>query len=236
MAIETKPGFILKSLSHEIKFVTAFQLGSYSPRLENNTDWSELMRIVGKGFDSCDDLDTIKAIIVQEVIDWLRLTELNQQIAYKLEVSIEEREYFENFFGGRKKAVEINFKDSYKTQLSFYVTRMKSKQVGTLKQIACEAVTDALENDEDINDLEVPKTIIDDLYEQVNNQWTMRWKKKALKLKNELMNKLISKIKKERSMKKRLSQGLKNLTFSCQVCGLKTKSKGGLTRHKNAKH
>ena len=84
MAVETKPGYILKSLSHEIKFVTAFQLGSYSPRLENNTDWSELMEIVGKAFDSCDDLDTIKAIIVQEVIDWLRLTELNQQIAYCL--------------------------------------------------------------------------------------------------------------------------------------------------------
>ena len=113
----------------------------------------------------------------------------------------------------------------------------KSKQVGTLKQIACEAVTDALENDEDINDLEVPKTVKDDLYDQVKNQWTMRWKKKTLKLKNELMNKLINKIKKQRDVKKLLSRGLNStLKFSCQVCGLQTKSKGGLTRHKNAKH
>ena len=60
MATETKPGFTLISSGHQVRFVTALQNGDFSPDLENLTDWTELMEIVARIFDTNDRLEGIK--------------------------------------------------------------------------------------------------------------------------------------------------------------------------------
>ena len=246
MMIETRPGFLIKTASHEVRFVTEFQrrrVGDtlcYSPLLETTTDWTELMEIVGKAFDICDDLVTIETRIGCKIVTWL--TDEDQDMLHNIEVCVEEREHFEAEFGGRKKAVSIRFNYEKATELMFFITRMRRLQ--SLKQIACEAVGDAVEKDDGVDELEIPETVRVDLRQQINSQWTLRWKRKVLRKlreenhhKDEFIRKLTIKLRKKYAVKRQRYQHLStNAQFSCEFCGLKTKSKGGLTRHKKAKH
>ena len=106
MLTETPPGFVLTTISNKVKFVTAFQNGEFSPELENLTDWTELMEIVGHSFDTLDDLGDVEESIQEDIISWLRLYEQVHSGIFDVKVSIEERGYFEDDVAGKRSTSE----------------------------------------------------------------------------------------------------------------------------------
>ena len=178
MQTETRPGFSLKYKNHEIKFIHAFQLGFFSEMLEYETDWNELMQIVGNTFDQNNDLDKIKGVLQEVIGTWLSSWEDNQELEFDIQVKIEELKYFNQNSAGRTKLVTLNFNDQLKTQIVFFVTRMR--KCHSLRELASETIAESLKSDKDceIDDFEIPKTLKEDLDVAIKSQWTARWHKK----------------------------------------------------------
>ena len=178
MSTETPPGFVLTTISNKVKFVTAFQNGEFSPELENLTDWTELMEIVGHSFDTLDDLGDVEESIQEDIISWLGIYEQVHSGIFNIKVSVEERGYFEDDVAGKKKYVGVNFNDQFKTQVVFFVTRIRKME--TLRELAAEAVANEVKNDEKIHDLEIPNFLKDDVLANCRSQWTKRWQRRTL--------------------------------------------------------
>ena len=177
MEIDTHPGFALTHKNHEIEFINAFELGFFSKKLEYETDWRELMDIVGNTFNQHDDLDIIKDSLEEKIAVWPRSWEDNHELQFDIQVSIEERKYFNGNSAGRKKYVSVRFNDSLKTHIVFFVTRLRNYQ--SLKDLAAERITESLKDNEDsgIEDFEIPKSLKEDLNMAIKSQWTARWHK-----------------------------------------------------------
>ena len=124
MSTETPPGFVLTTISNKVKFVTAFQNGEFIPELENLTDWTELMEIVGHSFDTLDDLGDVEESIQEDIISWLGIYEQVHSGIFNGKVSIEERGYFEEEVARKRNMSGLNSNDKFKTQVVFYVTRI----------------------------------------------------------------------------------------------------------------
>ena len=176
MPTETKPGFALRSAFHEVKFVTAFQLGTFSAKLENKTDWTEMMEILTHSFDFTEDLAAVKTMAETMIVDWLRLRNSTCRVKVNIEEIPFERDNFEEVCAGRKKYVGIDFNDKYLTV--FFVTKLRKME--TLRDIASEAVSNEIVNYEDIEVLEIPKTLKGDIMVKSKSQWTARWQRKRI--------------------------------------------------------
>ena len=181
MVVETAPGFIMKSLSHEVKFARAFQLGVLSEVLETKTDWTELMEILMNVFDKNDDLRTIEQEGQRMIIDWLRTYEQSlEPPVYNIGVAVGESEVFEfEILNGKQKIVSIKFNDKFETQIVFYVRRMRKME--SLKKISSEAASDLIENTNDIMALQIPVTLMEDVMKSCSSQWSSRWYRKTIK-------------------------------------------------------
>ena len=175
MSTETPPGFVLTTISNKVKFVTAFQNGEFIPELENLT---ELMEIVGHSFDTLDHLGDVEESIQEEIVRWLRLYEQVHSGIFNVKVSVEERGYFEEDVAGKKKYVGVNFNDKFKTEVVFFVTRIR--KMVALRELAAEAVANEVKNDEKIDDLEIPNSLKDDVLTNCRSQWTKRWQRRTL--------------------------------------------------------
>ena len=80
----------------------------------------------------------------------------------------------------------LRFNDSMKTQIVFFVTRLR--KCLSLREFAAETITDTLKDDKDsdIEDFEIPKTLKEELKVATRSQWTARWHKKWIRKQEEL--------------------------------------------------
>ena len=150
--------------------------------MEKKTDWSELMTIVGEGFDTSDDIDTLKRNLETKIVEWLKTYETGTALVYNIDVKIEEIFSFDKDLGGRMKYVSAHFNDGLKTVLAFFVTR--SRRLATLRDIACEALADLVKKDEDVENLDIPQSVLDDVVKSSNDPWTERGRRRTLEKKN----------------------------------------------------
>merc|ERR1719186_837039 len=71
---------------------------------------------------------------------------------------------------GRRKSLHVEFTDKFQTLVLFHVK--KKGVMRGLRSLAAEVVADRLENEEDVEELEIPKDVKEDVREAVNDDWT----------------------------------------------------------------
>ena len=180
--------------------------------LAYNTDWTELMEIVGSAFGNHDDLEKIKATTEEMISAWLQPS-INFGLKLNIKVSIEAREYFNGNLAGRRKHVAIHFNNEAKTELVFFVTRLRKFQ--SLRDLAVETITDSLDihKEEEIEHFEIPKTLKEDLRMSLLSQWTARWQKISIRKEHQEIQRcqqMIIKTKSKNKFPRRNCKRLKN--------------------------
>ena len=210
MATKSFPGYALKYKNHVIEFEMAFQEGFFSSILEYESNWTELMKMMGFAFELHDDLKMIEVSTKEMSVAWLLLSEENHNLEFNVKVVIKERQCY---LAGRRKQVTIHFGDELRTDLRFLVTRLRKLQ--SLRDMAVGTITESLafDKDEEIEHFEIPKSLKEDLRMGLISQWTTRWHKISIKKENEQLGRcpeLLVNIKRKHKSSKKSCKRLKN--------------------------
>jgi len=171
--VDTTPGFTIHCKNFDLKLIAGYQEGTRSHVLEYKTDWMEVMVIMLANFKEFPT-STSKATegIANSLEDWINSHEGAEVLNIKVHAVTEEKVYFDKPFG-TKKSLRIFFTDKYNTEVLFHVKRRKV--MTSLKDLCAEVVADHLEKVEDVERLEVPVTVRDEVLEACRNDWSFRY-------------------------------------------------------------
>jgi len=169
--VGTTPGYTIHSKNFELKFITGYQEGIRSHVLENKTDWTEVMVIILANLKEFPT-STAKAteVIANSLEDWINSHEGAEALGIKVRAATEDFLIQQIF--GTKKLLRIHFTDMCRTEVLFFLKRRKV--MTSLKDLCAEVVADHLEKVEDVERLEVPATVRDEVLEAWRNDWRLR--------------------------------------------------------------
>jgi len=176
----TAPGFTGYCKNFELKFIAAYQEGTRSPVLEYKTDWRRVMGII---FTNLNEFPTSIAKATEGMAnsleDWINSQLRAVGLNIKVRAATEEKIYFNNPLG-TKKSLRISFTNKLKSEVLFHVRRRKV--MTSLKDLCAEVVSDHLEKVDDVERLEVPVTVQDEVLEAWRNDWSSRYYRENVRL------------------------------------------------------
>jgi len=170
--VGTTPGFTIHSKNFELKFIAGYQEGTRSHVLEHQTDWTEVMVIMLASLKEFPT-STSKATEGMEnsLEDWINSHEGAEALNIKVHAATEDFLFHQTL--GTKKSLGISFTDMCNTEVLFHVKRRKV--MTSLKDLCGEVVADHLEKAEDVEKLEAPVTVRDEVLEAFKNDWRFRY-------------------------------------------------------------
>ena len=173
-----------------------------------------------------NNVEAMGRVVAKSLDDWVASHEGAENLNIKATVKMEEKVSFVPPLGSTKCA-RIFFTDKWSTEVVFHIR--KKTRLESLRALAAAAVVDCVEKEDDIVRLEIPITLFSNLVKKFRNDWSAKYFR-------DQMQKQEKREEQKKSRKKCCQRRKSGSTFSCQICGLHAKCKGGLTRHKNAKH
>ena len=180
---ETTPGYTLHTENFSIEFMSANEQDKTSYRLEFETDWKEVMQVLLAVLEveprDCKKAEQLASIKLEE---WAMQQQGGEDLNLKISAVFQEKKYYKvDYF----KTLKLIFNDSKQITVFFHVNKKCRKR--SLKELAAEAVSYLCSKLEDIEALEIPKTLHEDVKAAFNDSWRPRHvnttpKKKKIKL------------------------------------------------------
>jgi len=190
--MKTGPGFVLESCHFRLEFLSAAQEGKLSHLLEYRTGWTDVMNILLATLEEFPiDIETVETVAKERLEMWALGEEGGQELQLKIAVRIYENKDYRT---SPQKLLRLVFNDARCSVVMFDVK--KKSVMRSLKTFASEAVSSRLVKKESIDELEIPKSLNDDLLTALNDVWRNRVvDKKSLKqkiaqqIRNDMKNK-----------------------------------------------
>ena len=163
----TRPGDVLGSRGFEIMFVAGHQLGVGSYIVEYEMDWTALMEIVLEVLEEGNNLAKNIHTCLTNIISYHTKDVLNDTSnKVKVEADISDENYF---LSKQARSLYIRIVAGASTSLHFFIRR---KQIlRSLKELAVHAVTDRLKENSKIEELEIPRTLRQEVGQVVEYWW-----------------------------------------------------------------
>jgi len=170
---ETVPGFTLQSPHFMVKFLAGFQKGLVSEILKYETDWMEVMVIILDMLEMFpNSVKSTQNFMASTLENWISSQPGAEHLNIKANAILEEKVFFTPPLGS-KKSLKISFTDNFKTEVLFHIK--KRTTLKSLKDLCSSAVVDNLKTKEDIDKLEIPISLIDNLVQEFGNDWSSRY-------------------------------------------------------------
>ena len=168
---KTVSGSILQSQHFIVKFVAGFQKGLVSNLVQYDTDWMDVMTIILEILELFPtSVNKIEKVLDAALDDWLRFSSAADNI--KTSVKIDEEVHFLPP-PGSKKSLKLSFSDMMKTEVLFHIEKKSSMK--TLKALGAAAMVENLKLKKDIAKLGIPVTLLPDLFEAFENDFSVKY-------------------------------------------------------------
>ena len=163
-----------------LKLISASQKGyqgHLSDLLDYQTDWKEAMQIL---LNSLETFPTNKAEVQKmgskKLEEWALTQEGGNELELKIGVTITEKKYYQT---DSLKSLRLDFKrlfnDMFKTVMVVMFNVKRKKVMKSLKVIAAEAVSSRLTSAEEIDRLEIPRGLLEDVDAAYKDSWRVRY-------------------------------------------------------------
>ena len=165
----TRPGTVLGSRGFEIMFVAGHKVEVGSYIVEYETDWTALMEIVLAKFEEGNNLVNNIHACLNNII----FTKVVLNDAAGKKVTVEADISDENYFLSKQtRSLYIRIFDGGLTSLHFFIRR---KQIlRSLKDLALHKVANSLKDESKIAELEIPRTLRQEVGEVLEHWWIQR--------------------------------------------------------------
>merc|ERR1712142_1331029 len=176
--MKTTPGFGLESRHFRLEFESAAQQGKLSHLLEYRTGWMDVMNILLATLEDFPvEIETFEKVAKERLEAWALGEKGGQELQLNVRI-YEDKDYRTS----PQKSLRLVFSDSMCSVVMFGVK--KKSVMRSLKTFASEAVSSRLVKRESFDELEIPKSLNDDLLTAFNDVWQNRvYDKKSLKRK-----------------------------------------------------
>jgi len=163
----TQPGYMMKTENWSLTFVSAMQNGALSDMLEMETDWKEVMMIIMTVMElEMGLLRKVRQKMKEKIEEWSLQQEGGVELNLKVNATINDKTAGVT---GRSKSLTLRFNDVFKTVILFSVTKVKKVQ--SLKTLSSAVVSDLVKKPEDVEKLEIPRTLFEDIEEAGKDVW-----------------------------------------------------------------
>ena len=170
MTAPTPPGYLIDSEDIAVMFVSGHQdvLGWHNA--EYVIGWKTVMRIILGVFQEKKRMAEIQEILHNLLEIWAEDGWMGRGKKVIVDLKITE----EDFLPLDVKQVKIQFYDDLATLLRFYVKKRKSKRKMTLKEHMLRELSFLVERPEDVDSLELPRSLEAELKDEIENCWKSR--------------------------------------------------------------
>ena len=170
MTAPTPPGYLIDSEDIAVMFVSGHQdvLGWHNA--EYVIGWKTVMRIILGVFQEKKRMAEIQEILHNLLEIWAEDGWMGRGKKIIVDLKITE----EDFLPFDIKQVKIQFYDDLATLLRFYVKKRKSKRKVTLKEHMLRELSFFVEKSEDVDSLELPRSLEAELKDEIENCWKSR--------------------------------------------------------------
>ena len=170
MTPPTPPGYLIDSEDIAVMFVSGHQdvLGWHNA--EYVIGWKTVMRIILGVFQEKKRMAEIQEILHNLLEIWAEDGWMGRGKKIIVDLKITE----EDFLPFDIKQVKIQFYDDLATLLRFYVKKRKSKRKVTLKEHMLRELSFLVEKSEDVDSLELPRSLEAELKDEIENCWKSR--------------------------------------------------------------
>ena len=170
MTAPTPPGYLIDSEDIAVMFVSGHQdvLGWHNA--EYVIGWKTVMRIILGVFQEKKRMAEIQEILHNLLEIWAEDGWMGRGKKIIVDLKITE----EDFLPFDIRQVKIQFYDDLATLLRFYVKKRKSKRKVTLKEHMLRELSFLVEKSEDVDSLELPRSLEAELKDEIENCWKSR--------------------------------------------------------------
>ena len=170
MTPPTPPGYLINAEDIAVMFVSGHQdvLGWHNA--EYVIGWKTVMRIILGVFQEKKRMAEIQEILQNLLEIWAEDGWMGRGKKVIVDLKITE----EDFLPLDVKQVKIQFYDDLATLLRFYVKKRKSKRKMTLKEHMLRELSFLVERPEDVDSLELPRSLEAELKDEIENCWKSR--------------------------------------------------------------
>ena len=162
----TTPGFVIESEDIAVMFVSGHQREFGSHTAEYVIGWKRVMQMILCVFGDNNKMDDIMKTLLKLLKDWAKDDWMGRG---KVQVPVDLQITEEEFLPDDIRQVKIKFHHELPTKLRFYV-KNKKKQIDTLKTRVLASLA-SMVNNEDVQSLELPRGLKEDLKDFKLNIW-----------------------------------------------------------------
>merc|ERR1712227_757603 len=170
MGAPTPPGFIVDTPNISVMFVSGYQSVLGWHNAEYVIGWKTGMKIILGVFQEKKRMAEIQEILHNLLEIWAEDGWMGRGKKIIVDLKITE----EDFLPFDIKQVKIQFYDDLATLLRFYVKKSKPKRKVTLKEHMLRELSFIVENPEDVDSLELPRSLEAELKDEMENCWKSR--------------------------------------------------------------